>query len=103
MLIGQLYLTNSFSLGFINVTPMDLLLEVKGCDPDSNEVELKPSPPRGDAGRDSWQHIIRWFESEYPGKTSANCLLKNASAFEQLISQQAAILVEETPDLAKHR
>jgi len=95
MLKGQLYMTNSFHLGFINLLPVDLLLEVRQVDYGANEVELVPRPLQGEAGCHSLRRIARWFETEYPARTSVNCLLKNARAFQLLISQQTAVLMAE--------
>jgi hypothetical protein len=88
---GQLYLVNTFDLGFINILPADILIEVKVADACANLLELAPLPlPDGEVC-DSFRRIVRWFEEDYPGRSKENCILKNVSAFETLISRKIAV------------
>lgn len=88
---GQLYLINSFDLGFINILPADILMKVKNADPSTNELELVPIPLPGHQECDTFLRVARWFEEDYPARSKVDCILKNAGAFERLIRLKIAV------------
>ena len=84
-------------LGFINVTPIELLLEVKWVDPQQNELELWVLPVASNETSPSLVAIARWFGEVYPSRTREDCYLKNAAAFDRLISMGTAVLYNPSP------
>ncbi|GGB25412.1 hypothetical protein [Puia dinghuensis] len=97
---GQRYRINSFDLGFIDITPTDILVEVTDIHYDGNEVQLTPvALPRQDLLDPSGQaagEIAEWFREIYPSRTKSNCLFRNAAAFEQFIDLRIAVLEESS-------
>ncbi|HEY4110867.1 hypothetical protein [Puia sp.] len=87
---GQRYRVNSFDLGFINVHPVDLLVEVKTVCYDTHELELAPLPAAGGAVNETHVQVAQWFRESYPTRSKDDCLLKNALAFERLVETGAA-------------
>lgn len=88
---GQLYLINSFDLGFINILPVDILMKVISADPATNELELAPIPLPGCHECATFLRVARWFEQDYPARSKEYCILKNVSAFEKLIRLKIAV------------
>jgi len=88
--IGQCYLVNSFDLGFINITPTDLLVEVKIITRADNEIWLSVLPLPGQDISEDLFAIAKWFTESYPTLTAKNCPLKNLAAFESLINRGLA-------------
>ena len=90
--IGQFYQINSFDLGFINITPTDLLLEIKALDPPGNEVLVSVLPLPDKNISPEMIAIARWFTHTYPTRTADDCRLKNAAAFADLVNCGLATL-----------
>ena len=88
---GQRFRVNSFDLGFINIEPVDMIVELKTVCYDTNELELSPLPLPGIPVEDGFDKVNRWFQEGYPQRTSDNCLLRNVQAFEQLVALQIAV------------
>ena len=86
---GQSYLTNSFDLGFINITPVDVVLQITDIDSDTNELELS-LVSAGGCGLQAGVAIARWFKEIYPTRSKENCMLKNARAFERFVDLNCA-------------
>jgi hypothetical protein len=82
---GQSYRANSFDLGFINMIPVDLVLQIAHIDTSTNELELAFVSANGRHMADTGAAIDRWFKQIYPSRSTENCVLKNAAAFEQLV------------------
>ena len=82
---GQSYRANSFDLGFINMTPVDLMLQIMKIDTSTNELELTFVSADGHRSTDTGAAIEGWFQRIYPSRSKENCLLKNAAAFERLV------------------
>ena len=97
---GQRYRINSFDLGFTDITPTDILVEVVNINYAGNELQLTPvdlpDPDQDDPSEQPASEIIEWFHEIYPSRTKANCLFKNATAFERFIDHRIAVL-EEPP------
>ena len=90
--IGQYYGVSSVDLGFVNVTPTTLLVEIKYIDRKKNELELAVHPASEWEITKTFVAFARWFDEVYPRCTPANCLLKNLAAFERLIDDGLARL-----------
>ena len=88
---GQLYRANSFNLGFINMTPVDIVLQITNIDIAKNELELAFVSAGIGNFVDTGAAIGRWFKEAYPSRSKENCLLKNASAFEKFVDLKLAI------------
>jgi hypothetical protein len=97
--IGQYYRVNSFDLGFINIMPTDLLVEVKRIDRQANELDLAVLPVSANDISESLIDIAKWFTEVYPQRTRDNCIFKNAIAFERLVSNGMAVLQTTPPSL----
>ena len=87
---GQRFLVNSFDLGFINIQPVDFLLEVSSVG--IEELVLAPLPLPGQQSHLSLIRIGRWFREEYPKMSKDRCMLKNVSAFQRMIDCGAVVL-----------
>jgi hypothetical protein len=87
---GQLYRANSFDLGFINVTPVDLVLQIINIDIARNELELAFVSVEECPLKDTGAAIDKWFKETYPSRSKENCLLKNARAFERFVDLKLA-------------
>ncbi|HEY4108488.1 hypothetical protein [Puia sp.] len=90
--VGQCYRVNSFDLGFINVHPIELLVEIKHLDPEANELEFSVLPLSTQDPSPALIAIAKWFGDVYPTRTKDDCLLKNARAFDHLVDQGIAVL-----------
>jgi hypothetical protein len=88
---GQLYRVNSFDLGFINMSPVDIVLQVTKIDRAANELELAFVSAASGNLVDTGTAIDRWFNEVYPSRSKDNCMLKNAFAFERFIDMKFAI------------
>ena len=88
---GQLYKANSFDLGFINMIPVDIILQITNVIPATNELELAFVPTGVCHPKGTNMAIDRWFKEIYPSRSKENCMLKNASAFEQFVYLKVAI------------
>ena len=88
---GQLYRINSFDLGFINVTPVDIVLKITNIDSSTDELELAFVSAGVCNFVDTGAAIGRWFKEVYPSRSKENCLLKNACAFEKFVDLKLAI------------
>ena len=88
---GQLYRANSFDLGFINISPVDIVLQIANIDSAKNELELAFVSAGVGNFVDTSAAIGRWFKDTYPSRSKENCMLKNASAFEKFVDQKYAI------------
>jgi hypothetical protein len=87
---GQSYRANSFDLGFINISPVDVVLQIKGIDTLTNELELSlVSAGVCESGKASVA-IAKWFKEIYPSRAKENCILKNARAFQKLVDLNCA-------------
>ena len=84
--VGKTYLVNSFELGFINVQPTEMRVEIRKIDLDTNDFELALLSPTQSDKDESRRSIARWFTDIYPGLTKDTCILKNASQFLQLVN-----------------
>ena len=82
---GQLYRANSFDLGFINMTPVDIVLQIKHIDNSTDELELAFVSADACNLQDTGAAIDKWFKESYPSRSKENCLLKNAGAFERFV------------------
>jgi hypothetical protein len=89
---GQCYQVNSFDLGFINVMPIELVLEVKRVDLEQNELELWVLPGSDQETIAGLITVARWFSEVYPTRTPEDCFLKNAVAFDRFVAQGTAVL-----------
>ena len=87
---GQLYRANSFDLGFINMTPVDIVLRITKVDNATNELELAFASVGACNLADTGAAIDRWFKESYPSRSKEDCLLKNASAFERFVDLKFA-------------
>jgi hypothetical protein len=87
---GQSYRANSFDLGFINVTPIDIVLQITNVDTSTNELELAFVSVGVSGMMDTGSAIGRWFKETYPSRSKENCVLKNAWAFERLVNLKFA-------------
>ena len=93
---GQSYRVNSFDLGFINILPVDLLIEIKEVNYHEDYLEIN-LPLQGDQhSQKGYQAIETWFRQSYPAMLNKNCILKSPSRFEKLIADRSAMLVEPT-------
>src|ERR1700759_2516175 len=92
----QRYRANSFDLGFINVEPIDLIIEVTSACSVSNELLLAPLPVTGDAIHPTLILIARWFQEVYPSLPSERCMMKNVQAFGRLVELEI-IVPEQDP------
>jgi hypothetical protein len=88
---GQSYRVNSFDLGFINMSPVDIVLQVMKIDRATNELELAFVSAAFCNLGDTGAAIDRWFKEVYPSRSKENCMLKNAFAFERFIDMKFAI------------
>jgi hypothetical protein len=88
---GQLYRASSFDLGFINMIPVDVVLQIMDIDPATNELELAFVSAGVCSLVDAGAAIRRWFKEAYPSRSKENCLLKNVRAFEGFVNQKLAI------------
>ena len=88
---GQLYRINSFDLGFINVTPVDIVLKITNIDSSTDELELAFVSAGVCNFVDTGAAIGRWFKEIYPSRSKENCLLKNACVFERFVDLKFAI------------
>ncbi len=86
---GQSYRANSFDLGFINITPVDVVLMIANIDYGTNELELSFVP--AGVRESETVAIARWFKESYPSRSKENCMLKNARAFERFIDLKYAV------------
>jgi hypothetical protein len=91
MLKGQLYRASSFDLGFINMTPVDIVLQITNIDIAKNELELAFVSAGVGNFVDTGAAIGRWFKEAYPSRSKENCMLKNAAAFEKFVDLKYAI------------
>ena len=101
---GQSYRANSFDLGFINVTPVDVVLQIAAIDAATNELELAFVSAGVCEREDTGAAIGGWFKEVYPFRTKENCLLKNARAFERfvdlkLVNPEPWICAEDRPPI----
>ena len=87
---GQSFRANSFDLGFINMTPVDIVLQIKHIDNSTDELELAFVSADACNLQDTGAAIDKWFKESYPSRSKENCLLKNARAFEQLLDLKLA-------------
>ena len=83
---GQYYQVNSFDLGFINIAPTDLLLEIRHLDPDRNDLLIFILPLPGQDLNDSMVALAKWFTGTYQTLGPDDCLLRNAAAFSRLVN-----------------
>jgi|SRR5579859_4671709 len=95
---GQRYRINSFDLGFINILPVDMLVEIRDIHAESNELELSPFPLPGETASETLVQVARWFQEKYPSRTKENCLFKNAGSFQRLVDLGIAVL-QKAPSL----
>jgi hypothetical protein len=86
---GQSYSVNSFDLGFINMTPVEIVLQITGFNRATNELELALVPDVCNLAA-TYEAIGRWFKETYPSRSKDNCMLKNACAFEKLVDLKFA-------------
>ncbi len=87
---GQSYRANSFDLGFINISPVYVVLNITGIDRATNELELSLVS----AGvYESEKAIAKWFKEIYPSRGKENSMLKNARAFERFVDLKCASIV----------
>jgi len=89
---GQRYEINSFHLGFINIEPTDLLIEVVDADYDRNRLVLTPVLLPGSSPGKTFLSIQRWFQDEYPKYEIGRFVINNLAAFEKLIALKIASL-----------
>src|ERR1700755_1973563 len=89
--LGQCYEVNSFDLGFINIIPTLLLVEIKQIDWETNSLELSVLPVSVTEINDSVIRIARWFSEVYPGLDKDKSLFKNAAAFQRFVARQLAL------------
>lgn len=82
---GQFYQVNSFDLGFINIAPADLLIEIKQVDLQKNELIISILPLPGQEVSESIAALAKWFTNTYPMLKPEDCLLRNPSAFSKLV------------------
>jgi hypothetical protein len=87
---GQSYRANSFDLGFINMAPVEIVLQITNIDSNTNELELAFVSVGDSHLADTGGAIYRWFREIYPARSKENCLLKNACAFERLVDLKFA-------------
>jgi hypothetical protein len=87
---GQSYRANSFDLGFINMTPVDIVLQITNIDPATNELELAFVWVGGCHLANTGAAIDRWFRESYPSRSKEDCMLKNAAAFKRFIDLKFA-------------
>lgn len=97
--IGQFYQVNSFDLGFINIAPTDLLIEIKHVDLPKNELLIFILPLPGQEMGQSMVALAKWFTNTYPTLTPDDCLLRNPSAFSKLVNC-GLITLHHTPTSA---
>jgi hypothetical protein len=88
---GQLYRASSFDLGFINMIPVDVVLQIMDIDPATNELELAFVSAGVCSLVDAGAAIRRWFKEAYPSRSKENCMLKNAAAFQKFVDLKFAI------------
>ena len=82
--------SSDLDLGFINMTPVDLVLQITHIDTATNELELALVSVGCCDSADNGAAIGKWFKDIYPSRSKENCLLKNARAFEQLLDLKLA-------------
>jgi hypothetical protein len=87
---GQSYRANSFDLGFINITPVDVILQITDIDIATNELKLSLVSAGLYESEKAVVAIVRWFKEIYPSRTKENCMLKNARAFQKLVDLNCA-------------
>ena len=87
---GQSYRANSFDLGFINMSPVDVVLQITKIDRTTNELELAFVSAAFRSLAETGVAIDRWFKEIYPSRSKENCMLKNASAFEKFVDMKFA-------------
>jgi hypothetical protein len=92
---GQRYRVNSFDLGFVNVEPIELVVEVTLVRTAANELLLAPLPAIGEEVHGSLILIARWFQEVYPTLAPADCPLKNAQAFGRLVALGVFVAEDE--------
>jgi hypothetical protein len=88
---GQLYRANSFDLGFINMTPVDIVFKITNIDSATNELELAFVSAGIGNFLDTGAAIARWFKEVYSSRSKENCMLKNAAAFQKFVDLKYAI------------
>lgn len=82
---------NSFDLGFINMAPVDIVLQIKHIDSLTNELELAFVSVSACNSMDPCAAIGRWFTEIYPSRSKENCMLKNARAFQTFVELKFAV------------
>jgi hypothetical protein len=87
---GQSFRANSFDLGFINMAPVDIVLQIKEFNTVTNELELAFVSAGFCHLQDTGAAIGRWFKEIYPSRSKEDCMLKNASAFERFVDLKFA-------------
>jgi hypothetical protein len=97
---GQSYRANSFDLGFINMTPVEIVLQITDIDTATNELELAFVSAGVCNLVNTGAAIDRWFKEIYPSRSKENCMLKNACAFKKFVDLKFASL--EPSILAPH-
>lgn len=91
---GQSYKVNSFDLGFINILPVDLLVEIKEVNYQEDYLEINLPLQADQLRQKGYQAIETWFRQSYPSMRNKNCILKSPSRFEKLIVDRMAMLVD---------
>jgi hypothetical protein len=87
---GQSYRANSFDLGFINMTPVDIVLHITAIDTATDDLELTFVSAGTCNLANTGAAIDRWFKEVYPSRTKENCMLKNACAFKRFVDLKFA-------------
>jgi hypothetical protein len=88
---GQCYRVNSFDLGFINVEPIELIVEVRTLCNETHELLLSPLPAIGEGVHGTLILVAKWFQEVYPTLSPAVCPLRNARVFGRLVEQGIAV------------
>ncbi len=87
---GQSYLVNSFDLGFININPVNVVVQITDVDSTTNGLELSLVSADAKGSEKAFVAIAKWFKEIYPSRAKENCILKNARAFQELVDLNCA-------------
>ena len=91
---GQIYLIDSFYLGFINVPSAEIGIEIEEVDHANDFISLRLVPFHQKSSERTFLTIAHWFETQYPLLSDRKTLLKKANFFEMLVSNKAARLAD---------
>lgn len=82
---GQTWQVNTFYLGFVNIYPTDIIVEVVEVDYTHNVLTLSPKPMPGFTRTAPYASIEKWFQTIYPSLEKTSTILKQPEKFELLV------------------